>query len=77
MPDTTPNGARHPLCTSDAGNVPWEVSPGLFAWTVDGDVILQGDDGDVTIPRAALPALARGLLAAHVTNGRMVFEERS
>lgn len=70
MPDASSHGAAHPLCTSRGGEQPWQLAPGVFAWTLDGDVVIQGDDGDVTIPAAQLPSLARGLLAQHVTNGR-------
>lgn len=71
------HGSMHPLCTSRGGAEPWEFAPDVFAWTVDGNVVLQGEDGDVTIPRDRLALLARALLAAHVTNGRLRFEERS
>jgi hypothetical protein len=62
-------GALHPLCQSDASQA-WECAPGVFAWQVDRDVVIQGDDGDVTIPADRLALLGRALLAAHVQNGR-------
>lgn len=72
--EKAPHGDRHPLCQSADGDQPWEIAPGLFAWTLNGDVALQGDDGDVTVPREQLAALATGLLAVHVHNGRQRFE---
>jgi hypothetical protein len=66
---THPSGTRHPI-TGDGAHA-WQLADGLWAWRLsDGAIVLQGDDGDVTIPAAHLPALARGLLAAHVHNGR-------
>lgn len=70
MPDANAHGAAHPLPSFQSTGDAWELAPGVFAWTIDGDVVIQGDDGDVTIPAAQLPSLARGLLAQHVTNGR-------
>lgn len=69
-----PHGSAHPLCRSEGGRAPWRVEEDwhvLYLWHVeDGAVVIQGDDGDVTIPASALPAVAQGLLAQHVTNGR-------
>lgn len=67
------HGAVHPI--NGRGDPAWEFAPGVFAWKLDGDVVIQGDDGDVTIPATHLPLLARALLAAHVANGRTKFEE--
>lgn len=66
------HGARNPLAASKASGVAWEIAPSLWAWMdrETGDVYLQGDDGDVTVPATLLPLLARSLLAAHVANGR-------
>jgi hypothetical protein len=64
------HGAQHPLCSPDSARRPWRLGMNLYLWNVDGAVVIQGVDGDVTIPPNHLPALARGLLAMHVTNGR-------
>jgi hypothetical protein len=69
MSDERAYGALHPLCQSDAAQA-WECAPGVFAWQVDRDVVIQGDDGDVTIPADRLALVGRALLAAHVQNGR-------
>lgn len=65
------------------GTEPWRVHPtnpraggptdrtALWAWRLDdGAVVLQSDDGDVTIPADCLTSVANGLLAVHVHNGR-------
>jgi hypothetical protein len=75
-PMTTPgHGSQHPLATSTGGK-PWVVSDDpehgeLWAWRLqEGHVVLQGDDGDITIPAHKLALVARSLLAVHVHNGR-------
>jgi hypothetical protein len=73
-PDPHAHGALNPLAASDASRA-WEFADQLWAWRlVDGDVVLQGPDGDVTIPARKLPLLARSLLAVHVQNGRPEFK---
>jgi hypothetical protein len=68
-PNERAYGAQHPLCQSD-GTKAWECAPGVFAWQIDKNVVIQGEDGDVTIPEDRLALLGRALLAAHVQNGR-------
>jgi len=49
----------------------WEFGPSLWAWWVPGaGVVVQGEDGDVTIPPDRLILLARALMAAGVTASR-------
>lgn len=73
MPDDTQqHGAQHPLVGAD-GTRSWQFADGVYAWQAGNDVVLQGDDGDVTIPAQKLPILARALLAVHVANGRATF----
>lgn len=73
---TAEHGSAHPLCASLNGERAWRVGEcagpdSLWAWRMsDGDVVLQGDDGDVTIPADKLADVARALLAVHVHNGR-------
>jgi hypothetical protein len=68
------------------GTEPWRVHPqnpragapagrlALWGWRLeDGAVVLQSDDGDVTIPADCLTSVANGLLAVHVHNGRPEF----
>lgn len=65
------------------GAEPWRVQPhnpkaggprnhdAVWAWRLeDGSVVLQSDDGDVTIPVDCLTSVANGLMATHVHNGR-------
>lgn len=53
------------------GTHPLQLTPDLWGWRLDdGSVVLQSDDGDVTVPAWALPRLAQGVLAVHVHNGR-------
>lgn len=65
------------------GTEPWRVQPlnpkaggprehgALWAWRLDdGSVVLQSDDGDVTIPVDCLTSVANGLISVHVHNGR-------
>lgn len=79
-----PSG-QHPLPHA-TGAEPWRVQPlnpkaggpreygALWAWRLDdGAVVVQSDDGDVTIPPDCLTSVANGLLAAHVHNGRPEF----
>lgn len=75
--------SQHPLPQA-TGTEPWRVQPqnprvggprpygALWAWRLDADgsVVLQSDDGDVTIPPDCLTSVANGLLAVHVHNGR-------
>lgn len=74
-------GARHPILAREL-EAPWELGE-LRAWMTDVDptecydpsegpfVVLLGADGqEVTIPRALLGVLARGIAAAHVDAGR-------
>jgi hypothetical protein len=76
-----PSG-QHPLPHA-TGIEPWRVHPqnpraggpigrlALWGWRLeDGAVVLQSDDGDVTIPAECLTSVANGLLAVHVHNGR-------
>lgn len=77
-----PSG-QHPLPHA-TGTEPWRVQPlnpraggprpyaALWGWRLDedGSVVLQSDDGDVTIPADCLTSVANGLLAVHVHNGR-------
>ena len=77
-----PSG-QHPLRFATGGQ-PWRVAPlhehadmstpvaSLWAWRLgdDGSVVLQSDDGDVTIPADCLTSVANGLIAVHVLNGR-------
>jgi len=77
-----PSG-QHPLPHA-TGTQPWLVAPlnehrpevveaaPLWGWRLDedGSVVLQSDDGDVTIPADCLTSVANGLLAVHVHNGR-------
>lgn len=71
--DPQAHGALNPLAGSRATGTAWEFAPGVWAWMVGPDVVLQGEDGDVTIPGTHLAVLARSLLAAHVQNGRPEF----
>lgn len=77
----TPSG-QHQLPHA-TGSEPWRVQPlnpraggpreygALWGWRLeDGSVVLQSDDGDVTIPQDCLTSVANGLLAVHVHNGR-------
>jgi hypothetical protein len=69
-PDPQAHGALNPLAASDASRA-WEFAEQLWAWRKpNGDVVVQGPDGDVTVPATHLPVLARSLLAVHVQNGR-------
>lgn len=65
---------------------PWRVQPAnpvaggprtsevLWAWRFEhGSVVLQSDDGDVIISADQLVAVANGLIAVHVSNGRPEF----
>jgi hypothetical protein len=76
--------STHPLVYA-TGGMPWPIGPlsgdadptiseaaGIWAWRLDddGSVVLQSDDGDVTIPADCLTSVANGLLAVHVHNGR-------
>jgi hypothetical protein len=76
-----PSG-QHPIPHA-TGIEPWRVQPlnpkaggpreahALWAWRLeDGAVVLQSDDGDVTIPADCLTSVANGLIAVHVHNGR-------
>jgi hypothetical protein len=76
-----PSG-QHPLPHA-TGEEPWRVQPlnpkaggprpydAVWGWRLeDGSVVLQSDDGDVTIPQDCLTSVANGLLAVHVHNGR-------
>jgi hypothetical protein len=76
-----PSG-QHPLPHA-TGTEPWRVHPqnpraggptgrlALWGWRLeDGAVVLQSDDGDVTIPAECLTSVANALLAVHVHNGR-------
>jgi hypothetical protein len=76
-----PSG-QHPLPKA-TGAEPWRVQPlnpkaggprlhgAVWAWRLDdGSVVLQSDDGDVTIPPDCLGSVANGLVAVHVHNGR-------
>ncbi len=71
--DAQAHGALNPLAGSRATGNAWEFAPGVWAWMEGSDVVLQSDDGDVTIPGTHLAVLARSLLAAHVQNGRPEF----
>lgn len=73
-------GAVHPITDTATG---WNLGHGLHAWMVAIDptglhdpalgpfVVLEGPDGaDVTVPRALLAVLSRGIVAAHVDASR-------
>lgn len=62
-------GGIHPIMAGPSD--PWVFGADLIAWRQqDGSVVLQGEDGDVTIPLGVLILLGRGLLAAAVTGQR-------
>lgn len=78
----TEAGRRHALPQA-TGERPWRVQAinpkvggpreydAVWAWRLaDGAVVLQGEDGDVTIAPDCLVAVANALLATHVHNGR-------
>jgi hypothetical protein len=66
---TQQHGGQHPIAAATGQNA-WEFATGVFAWRVGNDVVLQGDDGDVTIPAAQIALLGRALLAVHVVNAQ-------
>lgn len=64
---------RHPITLGpeSAWTLHGDGPTATVAWQQpDGSVILQGEDGEVAVPRNLLALLARGLLAAHVHASR-------
>lgn len=61
----------HSLNPKVGGPRPYDA---VWAWRLeDGSVVVQSDDGDVTIPADCLTSVANGLVAVHVHNGRPEF----